>query len=344
MQIKAQQLEDALKKGLAPVYLISGDEPQQLGELTDTIRQTARDLEYTVREIFFADKNFDWQQFNASAENLSIFSDKKIIDLRLNSTSPGTEGSKAIASFCQKLPEDTLLLITTGKLSKEVKSAWFQTIDKIGLIVQVWPLTGREFLQWLETKMRQRQLVIEPDIVRILANRLEGNLLAANQEIEKLYGLYGPGKLNKQQIHDAVVDSSRYDVFKLVETALAAQIDKTVKILSSLKAEGIACSLVLWALTREARILIAYKAAQGQNAKEVIMKSNAVWGEHKQLLERSAKRLTHNELNRILVLGAKADRQIKGQQQGAAWETLLEAALVLASMPMMVETVFSGRQ
>lgn len=335
MQIKAQQLDGALNRGLAPVYLISGDEPQQLGELADLIRQAARNREFLIREIFFADKGFDWRLFNASAENLSIFADKKIIDLRISPASPGAEGAKAIISYCQKPPEDTLLLITAGKLSKEVKSAWFQAVDKVGVIVQVWPLTGREFLGWLENKMRRRGLMVEPEIIRILASRLEGNLLAANQEIEKLYGLYGQGKLSRRQIQDAVVDSSRYDVFKLAESALAAQIGKTVKILSSLKAEGIASTLMLWALAREARILIAYKAAQGQGAKDLVLKTNGVWGERKQLIEHSSKRLSHADLNHVLVLGAKADRQIKGQQQGDPWETLLEAALVLASIPLL---------
>jgi DNA polymerase-3 subunit delta len=306
-----------------------------LGELADLIRHTAGNQAFQVREIFFAEKNFDWQLFNSSADNLSIFSEKKVIDLRLNSSTPGSEGSKAIISYCQKTPEDTLLLITASKLSKEVKSAWFQAIDKIGVIVQVWPLTGKEFLRWLENKMQQRGLVGDPEMVRILANRLEGNLLAANQEIEKLFGLYGPGNLNQQQISDAVVDSSRYDVFKLVESALAGQVDRTVKILSSLKSEGIAATLVLWSLAREARLLVVYKAAQGPGAKDHMLKNNGVWGERKQLIEHSARRISHGELNHVLVLGAKADRQIKGQQPGDAWETLLQAALALASVRVL---------
>lgn len=338
MQIKAQQLEAALKKSLAPVYLISGDEPQQAGELADQIRLYAKAREFDIREIYFADKIFDWRQFNASAENLSIFSDKKIIDLRLNSASPGVEGTKALVRFCQRPPEDTLLLISTGKLGKEAKSSWFQAIDKVGIIVQIWPLTGREFLHWLENKMRQRGIDAEPDGIRILANRLEGNLLAAHQEIEKLYGLYGSGKLSQQQILDAVVDSSRYDVFKLIEVALAGQADKTIKILSSLKSEGVASTLALWALVREARILLAYKTAQTQGEREAVMKTQGIWGEHKRLIEHVAQKLSHKELSHILVLGAKADRQIKGQQLGDAWSTLLEAALALALVPVMKNT------
>jgi DNA polymerase III subunit delta len=339
MQIKPQQLAGALQKALAPVYFISGDEPQQLGELADVIRQSAKQQDYTSREIFFADKQFDWKQLNVSADNYSIFADKKIIDLRLPSGTPGTDGAKAITAYCQHLPEDTLLLITAGKINKESqKSAWFQALDKIGCIIQVWPLAGQDLLRWMQDRLQKRGIIAEPAAVKLLADRVEGNLLAAAQEIEKLYVLFGAGKVNTQQIIDVVADSSRYDVFKLVESALAAQPDKVLKILSSLKAEGIAPAIVLWAITRETRILIGYKAAQGQGERDLILKKNGVWGERKQLIESSAKRLTHAELNNVLVLGAKADRQIKGQQQGDAWETLLEACFGLGSVLVFGKT------
>jgi DNA polymerase-3 subunit delta len=237
------------------------------------------------------------------------------------------------------LPEDTLLLITAGKITKDAqKSSWFQALDKVACIIQVWPLAGQDLLRWVQDRMQQRGLIADHGAVKILADRVEGNLLAAAQEIEKLYVLYGAGKLSTQQIMDVVADSSRYDVFKLVESALSAQADKVLKILSSLKAEGVASAIVLWALMREARILISYKAAQGQGEKELILKKNGIWGERKQLIDSSAKRLTHTELNNVLVLGAKADRQIKGQQRGDAWETLLEASLGLGSVLVLGKT------
>jgi DNA polymerase III subunit delta len=167
---------------------------------------------------------------------------------------------------------------------------------------------------------------------------VEGNLLAAAQEIEKLYVLYGSSKLSTQQIIDVVADNSRYDVFQLVESALAGQVDKVLKIPSSLKMEGVAPAIVLWALTRETRILVSHKAAQGQSEKEFVLKKNGVWGERKRLIELSSKKLTHSELNQTLVLAAKADRQIKGQQQGDAWETLIAASLVLASVSVLGKT------
>jgi DNA polymerase III subunit delta len=339
VQIKPQQLAAALQKALAPVYFISGDEPQQMGELADAIRKSAKERDFSAREIFFADKLFDWKQLYVSADTFSIFADKKIIDLRLTTGTPGAEGGKALVAYCKRLPEDTLLLITAGKITKDAqKSSWFQALDKAGCVIQVWPLADQDLLRWIQDRLQQRGIPTEPGAVKILADRVEGNLLAAAQEIEKLYVLYGAGKLSTQQIIDVVADSSRYDVFKLMESALSAHPGKVLKILSSLKAEGIASAIVLWALMREARILIAYKAAQGQGEKELILKKNGIWGERKQLLDSSVKRLTHSELNNVLVLGAKADRQIKGQQQGDAWETLLVASLGLGGVSVLGKT------
>jgi DNA polymerase III subunit delta len=339
VQIKPQQLAAVLQKTLAPVYFISGDEPQQLGELADAIRKSAKERDFTAREIFFVDKLFDWKQLNVAADTFSIFADKKIIDLRLPTGTPGAEGAKALAAYCQHLPEDTLLLITAGKITKDAqKSSWFQALDKVACVIQVWPLSGQDLLRWIQDRLQQRGITTEPGAVKILADRVEGNLLAAAQEIEKLYVLYGSGKLSTQQIMDVVADSSRYDVFKLVESALSAQPDKVLKIVLSLNAEGIASAIVLWALMREVRILISYKAAQNQGEKELILKKNGIWGERKQLIDSAVKRFTFAELNKVLVLGAKADRQIKGQQQGDAWETLLEASLGLASISLLAKT------
>ncbi len=338
MQLKPQQLADKLKLSLAPVYLISGDEPQQLGELADAIRQAAKEKDFTAREIFFADKLFDWNQLSVSGGNFSIFADKKIIDLRLPSGTPGAEGTKALTAYCQRLPEDTLLLITAGKMTRDAqKSPWFQALDKVGCIIQVWPLAGQDLLRWIQDRLQQHGILPEPGAVKMLADRIEGNLLAAAQEIEKLYVLYGAGKLSVRQINDVVADNSRYDVFKWVESALAAQVGKVLKILASVKAEGIAPAIVLWALVRETRILISYKAAQGQGEKELVLKKNGIWGERKQLIDLSTKRLTCAELNNILVMAAKADRQIKGRQRGDAWETLLEAALVLTGVSVLAK-------
>jgi DNA polymerase-3 subunit delta len=279
------------------------------------------------------DTGFQWNQLAFEANSLSIFTDKKIIDLRLPSGAPGTEGANALVNYCRRLPEDTILLITAGKVaSSSIKSRWFEALDAAGIVIQVWPLEGQDLMRWIQQRLQHRGLSSSIEGVQILASRIEGNLLAAEQEIEKLFVLYGAGVLSTQQIVDAVADSSRYDVFKLVETILSDNVSRLLKILSGLRAEGTAAPIVLWALTREARLLVKIKQAlvQGQS-KDSVFKNHQIWDKRKQLVNDALQRISDEDLNRILVLSAKVDRQIKGQQQGDAWETLLAICLLFTS-------------
>jgi len=334
MRLKPEQLSAALQKGLAPVYFLSGDEPLQLGEMADAIRKTARQAGYNSREIFSVETGFSWNQLSLSADSLSIFSDKKIIELRIPSSTVGTEGAKALTAYCERLPQDTLLLISIGKLaSATLKSRWLESIDKVGVVIQVWSLEGQDLLNWLQQRLLQRGLHADSDGIKLLATRVEGNLLAADQEITKLYVLHGAGKLTTAQIIDAVADSSRYDVFKLMDCILLAQVNRIIKILSALRTEGIAAPVILWALTREARSLIHIKLALagGQN-KDLVFRNNQIWDKRKPLVDKALARLNLKQLNHVLVLAAKADRQIKGQQSGDAWETLLAVCLQFTSL------------
>jgi DNA polymerase III subunit delta len=340
MRLKPEQLGAALKKGLAPVYFISGDEPLQLGELADAVRKSARQADFLTREVLSEDMGFTWQDLTVAADSYSIFADKKVIDLRLPSASPGAEGSKALIAYCERLPEDTLLLITAGKLGKDgLKTRWCQTLDKVGVVVQVWPLEGQDLIQWLQQRMQRRGLEADAAGIQLLASRIEGNLLAAAQEIEKLYVLYGTGQLSAQQISDVVADSSRYDVFKLIDSALSKDVSRMFRVLSGLQAEGVAAPVVLWALTRETRTLIKIKQAlaQGQN-RDLVFRSNQIWDKRKQVMNNALSRLTEHDLNHILVMGAKADRQIKGLQRGDAWATLREICLWMGSAAIMANT------
>ena len=334
MRLKPEQLEAALGRVLAPIYFISGEEPLQLGEAADAIRQAARREGYLSREIFSSDAaDFAWNQLAVASASLSIFADKKIIDLRLPSGTVGVDGAKALTAYCGQLPEDTLLLISAGKLAKDAqKSRWMQALDAAGVVVQVWPLEGQELLRWLQQRLQRRGLSADQDGLRLLASRVEGNLLAAAQDIEKLYVLHGTGHLSGAAISDAVADSSRYDVFKLMDSILSAKANRVFKIVSSLRSEGVAAPIVLWALTREARALskIKQSVAAGQSL-ETAFRNNQIWDKRKALVNSALARLSDNDLNSLLVLSAKADRQIKGQQAGNAWETVLQVCLIFAS-------------
>ena len=325
MRLKVEQFESALQKNLAPVYFFSGDEPLQLGELTDALRISARQNGFINREVLVVDKSFNWNELKFVSDSFSIFSDKRIIELRLPSGSVGVDGAKALINYCARPPEDTILLITAAKIdNKSTKSRWFEALDKIGVIIQAWPLEGADLHRWIKQRLQKRGLHTDMQGVQLLAARVEGNLLAAAQEIEKLFVLYGAGLVTVEQIYEAVVDSSRYDIFNLMDTLLSADINKIIKVLSGLRAEGIATPIVLWALTRETRQLILIKQAfaQGQ-AIDVVFRNHQVWDKRKTLVSQALKRLDEHQLHTLLVVSAKADRQIKGQESGDVWETLL---------------------
>ena len=338
MRVKPEQLSGALRKGLMPIYLITGDEPLQLGEIADEIRNTAKQNGFDNREIVSLETGFEWNQLAFMADSMSIFADKKIIDLRLSSGAFGAEGSKALINYCERLSKDTILLITAGKIdSKALKSRWVEAIDKNGLVIQVWPLEGQDLIHWIQNRLHRHGLEAKAEGLQLLAARIEGNLLAAAQEIEKLYVLYGSGSISVQQINEVVADSSRYDVFKLMDTVLYANVSRIIKVLSGLRSEGTASPIVLWALTRDARLLIKIKLALAQGInQESVFKNNNIWDKRKSVISQALKRLSDRDLNEILVTSAFADRQIKGQQAGDAWETLLAICLMFASSQHMV--------
>ena len=334
MRHKANQLQAALQKKLADVYFISGDEPAQQLEAADAVRSAAKQAGFLHREILTVDENFSWNQFSFAAESLSLFAEKKLIDLRISTGKLGQEGSKVVTQYCKKLPPDTLLLMTAAKIDKaSQKSRWFQALDSVGVSVQVWNLEGNELKYWLQQRLQKRGIQLEPQALSLFIGRIEGNLLAAQQEIEKLYILYGSTNISLQQLEEATVDNSRYDIFKLTESALMAKPARITKILKGLQAEGIATVLVLWALTREARLLNTLKLAlsQGQPL-EPVFKKNQVWGERKNLVNTSLKRLSQLQIQKIIQLSSQADRQIKGQQSGDVWETLLFISLLMAGV------------
>ncbi|MGY6276686.1 DNA polymerase III subunit delta [Methylomonas sp. MgM2] len=329
MRFKPEQLDSSLQKTLEPIYLVSGDEPLQAGEATDAIRAAARRAGFGVREVISIDQGVDWQQLAVEADSMSIFAEKKLIDLRLPSGRPGIEGSKALSTYCQHLPADTVLLITAGKLdAASLKSQWFKAIDAAGVVVQIWPLQGRELLIWLQRRADRKGMRLELDAAKVLASRIEGNLLAAAQEIEKLFILHGQAKIDRATIEDTVADSARFDVFKLTDAMLAGKFNRSVKILNGLKAEGIAAPVILWALSRDARALFNVKTElEGGGQRESVFKKYQIWDKRKQLMHDALQRLTLPQIRSLLALSAKADRQIKGQTSGDGWDTLFQICL-----------------
>lgn len=306
--------------------MISGDEPLQSGEAADAVRLAAKQAGYDVREVIGIEQGNEWPLLSFAADSLSIFSDRKLIDLRLPSGKPGQDGSKTLIAYCQNPPPDTILLITSGKLDgNAVKAQWFQAIDKLGVIVQVWPLQGGELLNWLQRRSEKRGLTLSHDALKNLAVRVEGNLLAAAQEIEKLFILYGTHSIDPAKIEYGVADSARFDVFRLTDYLLAGRLNRATKVLGGLKAEGVAAPIVLWALSRELRILCNAKSELEAGASvDSVCRKYQIRDKRKPATLETMKRLRSEDLQRLVSSCAQIDRTIKGQLPGDSWEALFQ--------------------
>ena len=337
MQLKPEQLDAHLRKPLAPVYFISGDEPLRVMEAADAVRAAAREQGYDERDVLSVQAGFDWDSVLTGADNLSLFSLRRVIDLRLPTGKPGEAGARVLRAWTGKPPEDTLLLITAGKLDPAArKSKWVQALDKAGVVVFVWPLDAREFVTWVGARMRRRGLEPTPEAVAMLAERVEGNLLACVQEIDKLYLLQGAGAVDAGAITRLVADNARFDVYGLVDSALAGQAARSVRILHGLAAEGVAAPVVLWALAREIRQLAAMAAAvAGGQTVPGVLGQYRVWASRKAVVGAALQRLSAATCQDLLRDCAEIDRVCKGQAGGNPRDELLQLILQVAGVAAM---------
>lgn len=337
MQLKPEQLETHLDKQLAPVYFISGDEPLRVMESADAVRAAARAQGYEERDVYDVTPSFDWYSLQSATDNLSLFAQRRIIELRMPTGKPGREGGQALRDFAESPPADTLLLVTAGKLEANArKGKWVQALDRAGVVVFVWPLTGGEYRQWVGARMRRRGLQPGDDAVTMLADRVEGNLLACVQEIDKLFLLQGKGPVDADAITELVANSARFDVFALVDAALAGQAGRCLRILSGLQAEGTVPQVVLWALAREIRMLASMTTAiAGGQSVAAVLASWRVWNTRKSLVGGALQRLRPVQCATMLRDCARIDRVSKGQAGGSAWDELVQLTLVLAGSPVL---------
>lgn len=334
MKLRLEQLAATLSKGLAPAYLISGDEPLQLGETADAVRRAVHGAGYTHRELFYVDAAFDWGALLEAGDSLSLFGERRIIDLRLPAK-PDKDGAEALVHYLERPPQDAVLLVSVPKLTAtDQKNRWFQLIDRVGVIVQVWPLEGHKLIEWLDRRMSAKKMLADQSGLRILAARVEGNLLAAAQEIEKLHILYGSVRVEDEMIRRAVADSARYDVYGLAEAALHGHTARACRILSGLRAEGVAPAVALWALSRELRILCGVRSRVEKGAaQDAAFAQEKVWEPRKAGLVKALQRLGRQDVHQTLLLCARADRTIKGMEAGEPWDALLDVCLSLAGKP-----------
>ncbi|MBK1718040.1 DNA polymerase III subunit delta [Thiocystis violacea] len=324
MQVRFNQLGGHLKSGLAPVYLICGDEPYQFGEAARLVREKARREGFDEREILDVDAHFQWGLLAAAADAMSLFSARKLIELRIGNGKIGKEGSEAVRAYCERPCPDNLLLILAPDMDrKESQAQWAKTVDSIGGVVQVWPLKERELEAWLGQRLQAAGFQAGQGVAALLAERAEGNLLAAAQEIEKLRLLHPPGPLELDDLLGNLADSARFDLFALTDAALSGDRARAQRVLSVLRGEGTADVLVLWILARELRMLAeAAGALARRNSPASVYAAHRVHRMRQETIERALRRLSTARLQELLQRCAKVDRSIKGLAPGDSWHQL----------------------
>ncbi len=332
MKIPANQLSSSVQKSLLSCYLVSGDEPLLVQEALDTIRAGARGQGFGARELYVVTAGFDWAELTGSSANLSLFAEKRIIELRLPTGKPGRQGGASIVELLEIAGDDLLVLVSAPKLDRSAAaSRWANAVESRGALVQVWPVDRRELPSWITRRMQKAGLKPDGNAVRLIADRVEGNLLAADQEIEKLRLLLGEGEVTGDDVIKAVANSSRYDVYKLTEAAVGGDPKRALRILDGVRAEGVEPVIVVWALTRELRVLgkLADRVQSGAELGSALHKSG-VWRNRQGIVRSCVARHRAEDFYQLVKLARRADAAAKGQSGEDAWQLATNIVLGLA--------------
>jgi len=342
MQVKPEQLASHLQRGLKPLYVLHGDEPLLALEAGDAIRAAARATGHTEREVHtVSGAHFDWSSLLGAAAAMSLFAEAKIVEIRIPSGKPGKDGSQALQQYCERLPDGVVTIVMLPRLDRQQSgSAWFVALESAGVSVRLEPVERRALPQWLAQRLAaQGQRVAAGEegqrTLAFFADRIEGNLLAAQQELAKLGLLYPAGELSFAQVEAAVLNVARYDVFKLGEAILAGQVPRVLRMLDGLRAEGEAAVLVHWTLAEDIRALKRCKdAVEGGKPLAMALRENRVWGLKEKLFEHAVPRLTMQRLERLVEAAHECDGLLKGLPHplwpADPWAALQRLALLVA--------------
>ena len=330
MRLTPIQLSEHLqRKKFASLYLIAGDEPFQIRECIDMIRDFTRAHGFTERMTFTVETGFDWQMLAQETQSLSLFAYKRLLELHLGDKNPDKAGIAVLIDYATHPPPDMVLLITKNKLDN--KSKWLNELEKHCVITQVRPIELSQLTPWIAQRMKQQGLKPSAEAIQVLADRSEGHLLACAQEIEKLRLLYGAGPINATQVLEAVADSARFELFDWVDTVFTGDAKRSMRQLQQLQAEGYEPVLITWALTREIRLLyqLSYAVTTGQS-QEQAFKTYRVWQNRKKILSSALNRHPLTRWQQFLQRAIQLDKISKGMAQGRAWDELLRLSLQVA--------------
>jgi DNA polymerase III subunit delta len=336
MQLRPDALDAHLAKPLAALYVLASDEHLLALEAADKIRKAARAQGISEREVLIADRSFKWGELAAANQSQSLFGDRKLIELRIPTGKPGKDGGQALQDYVGTLNADNVTLIALPRLDWQTqKSAWVSALQRAAVYIEI-PLVERTLLAaWIGTRLGAQGQSAERIGLDFMADRVEGNLLAAHQEIQKLGLLYGSGKLSLEQIQDAVLNVARFDVFKLNEAMLGGDAARLARMIDGLKGEGEALPLIVWAMAEEIRTLLKLKAGTvAGKSVAMLLKEYRIWGTRERLMESALRRLSLATLEHALQEAAQVDKMVKGLRAksfaGDPWDALLQLGLRVA--------------
>jgi DNA polymerase III subunit delta len=318
------------------VYLVAGDEPLLVDEALEQIRVAARRGGFTTRELHVVDRSFRWAELESEADNLSLFATRKIVELRMATPRPGDAGSRVIASLAERDDPDRLLLIGAGEKldSAAQRTAWVKAIEKHGVLVEVWPIDRAELPRWVQQRATAARLKLTPAAAQALAERVEGNLLAADQEIKRLALSAAGEAVEEAEVLESVANNSRFDVFTLADAVLAGETARAFKILWSLRAEGVAPVLISWALNRDIGLLaqLDYAVRHGDHL-DGALEQQRVWRRRQALVKQAMRRFKTRQLAALLTQAAQVDATLKGVFPAEPWATLTGLLIAMLSQP-----------
>jgi DNA polymerase-3 subunit delta len=335
VRISPEKLAVHSKSTLQPIYMIYGDEPLLHQEAADIIRQAARQQGFSNREIHIIEKNNDWTEILASTNSLSLFGDRNILEVRFTNK-PDTEAVSVLEKYASNPSPDTLLLLLLPKLDAiQQKAKWFTACDNVGVSVQIATIDSGNFPEWLSGRLQQAGLSGDQETFQLLIDRLEGNLLAAIQEIEKLRLIAAGGRVTTVLVRQSVGDSSRYNIYDLADAALKGDIGRAIRMLSGLRAEGESESSLLWVLAKDARVLAALREGvdAGQHP-SALFQQNGVWQKRQGLFQAALRHTSPAIAQQIIQECLAADSAIKGQSLESADDVLLRLCLLMAGRPL----------
>ena len=333
MRISTEQLNQHLAREVKALYTVHGSETLLALEACDRIRAAARAQGYSEREILTVDSGFRWSELALAGSSQSLFSTRKLLELRVPTGKPGTDGSAALQSYCERLPADTVSLVQLPDVDwRSQKSAWFEALDAAGVVVEARRVPRKTLPQWLAGRLNAQKQEADAETLGFIADRVEGNLMAAYQEVQKLSLLFPPGKISYEDVRDAVLDVARYDVFNLGEVMLEGDPVRLSRMLDGLKGEGAAPPLVLWALAEEIRMIgkVVSGVTAGKTAQAVIREARIRGLAHQNLMQSSHSRCSTAQVTAALRHAAAIDRMIKGLAKGDVWDELLHLGLRFA--------------